>query len=416
MTSEQLARYEFKKALEELRKYRGTATQLVSLYVPPGTQVSDVANQIRNEVSQASNIKSKATNKNVTAALESILARLKQYRHFPEKGIVFLMGHVATSGGQTKMVQHVIQPPDPVASYVYRCDSNFFLEPLEGMLKEKESFGLVVVDRNEATIGWLKGNRVEVVKSFESLVPNKHRKGGQSQRRFERLTEEAAHEFFKKVAGICEQAFLNVPEFQGLIIGGPGPTKEFFLKEEVLHHELQKKVLETIDVGYTNEYGLKELVQNAHDLLAERGLMREKDLMQRFLREVRQEAGGLSSYGETHVRRMIALGCVDTLLLSEKLRRHRVVLRCTNTNCGSEETLTVNKPLDEFEEEIARCAACNNPRQIKEAVDIVEELSRIADAIGSKVEIVSTGSEEGELLMKAFGGVAAILRFNPGVG
>jgi len=183
-----IARYEFKRALEELRNIRGTATQLISLYIPPGTQIHEVMSQLRSEYGQASNIKSKATMKNVTGALESVMQTLKNFKDPGTNGIVIFVGHRAIGAERTKMSTFVIVPPTPITLYKYHCDSNFFLEPLEAMLKEHNNYGLVVLDRQEATLGFLRGQAIQVVTNMQSMVPNKHAKGGQSARRFERIT------------------------------------------------------------------------------------------------------------------------------------------------------------------------------------------------------------------------------------
>jgi peptide chain release factor subunit 1 (aeRF-1) len=58
---------------------------------------------------------------------------------------------------------------------------------------------------------------------------------------------------------------------------------------------------------------------------------------------------------------------------------------------------------------------CGSTLEITGRRDIVEELSEIAEASGTKVEMISTESEEGEQFFNAFGGIAAILRFRVGV-
>ena len=73
-------RYDFKRALEEIRDIHGRGTELVSVYVPPDKQISDVAGYLRGELSQSQNIKSKRTQKAVSGAIESILARLKYFK------------------------------------------------------------------------------------------------------------------------------------------------------------------------------------------------------------------------------------------------------------------------------------------------------------------------------------------------
>jgi peptide chain release factor subunit 1 len=304
-------------------------------------------------------------------------------------------------------VQFVLEPPEPITTFMYRCDSEFYTEKLWDMLEEKQTYGLLVIDRSESTIGILKGKRVMPVKNIQSQVPSKHGRGGQSALRFERLIEIAAHEFYKKTADIANEAFLAQPDLKGVLIGGPGPTKEFFMKEEYLHHELRKKIIDTFDTGYTDEYGLKELVEKAKDSLADLDLMREKALMQKLLEEIRKSDGGLASYGEDQVRHALALGAVDTLLLSEGLRKVRVTLKCPQ--CGWSGVVTVEKVED------AKCPTCPEATpNIEASADFVDSFYEDASKVGTKVELLSVDSEEGELLLKAFGGIAAILRYGIG--
>ena len=397
--------YEFKRKLEELESYKGRGTELITLYIPPDKNIADVANQLRSELSQASNIKSKQTRTNVLAGLEAILNRLKYFRKPPENGMVIISG-VVNINGKEKHITEIIEPPEPVPMYKYHCDSKFFLEPLKEMLKEKKLYGLIVIDRREATVGLLKGKRIEVLDYDTSMVPGKHRQGGQSSVRFERLREIAIHEFYKKVGEMANEALLPYKDkLVGILIGGPSPTKEEFYEGEYLHHELQNKVIGLFDVGYTDESGLYELVEKAKDVLEEVDLIREKKLMQRFLKEVAKD--GLAAYGEEEVRRYLELGAVDTLLLSEDLRYERVKYRCPK--CGKEKVITVR-------EGVERAPICEEDGVTMEEIerkDVVLELSELAESMGSKVEFLSTESEEGEMLYKAFGGIAAILRFKP---
>lgn len=397
--------YEFKRKLEELEKYRGRGTELITLYIPPDKNIADISNQLRSELSQASNIKSKQTRTNVQAGIEAILNRIKHFRKPPENGMVIISG-VVNINGKEKHITEIIEPPEPVPLYKYHCDSKFYLEPLKEMLVEKKLYGLIVIDRREATIGLLKGKRIEVLDWDTSMVPGKHRQGGQSSVRFERLREIAIHEFYKKVGEMANNSLLQYKEkLVGILIGGPSPTKEEFYQGEYLHYELQKKVLGLFDVGYTDESGLYELVEKAKDVLQEVDIVREKELMQRFLKEVARD--GFAAYGEEEVRRFIELGAVETLLLSEDLRYERVRYRCPK--CGKEVEMTVREGV----ERTPFCEQDNVNMEEVERRDVVLELSDYAESKGAKVEFLSTESEEGEMLYKAFGGIAAILRFKP---
>ena len=399
-----LQKYEFRRSLEEVRKLSGRGTELISLYVPPSKQISDVSNYLRSEYSQSSNIKSASTRKNVQGAISSILSRLKNFKQPPENGLVFFVGHRSIGADQTDMVQFVLEPPEPVPTFIYRCDSQFFTAPIEGMLETKEKYGLIVIDRSEATIGVLNGKRIVPIKNMQSLVPSKHGRGGQSARRFERLIEIAAHEYYKKVADVANEAFLSEKDVKGILVGGPGPTKEYFVKSEYLHYELQKKIIDTFDVGYTDEYGLKELVEKAREALKDLDLMREKDIMQHLFEEIRKPDGGLSVYGEDHVKNALLIGAVDILIISEDVRRVKLSLTCPA--CGAKKDAMAKDSTEDI-----KCDKCGAIMKVDEVDDLVGDLHKLAEANNTKVDFVSGESEEGGLLMKAFGGVAGILRF-----
>lgn len=43
--------------------------------------------------------------------------------------------------------------------------------------------------------------------------------------------------------------------------------------------------------------------------------------------------------------------------------------------------------------------------------DVIDDLVKMAEEVGSEVEIISTETEEGIQLLRAFGGIGAILRY-----
>jgi peptide chain release factor subunit 1 len=276
------------------------------------------------------------------------------------------------------------------------------------MLEEKKTFGLIVLDRREATIGVLRGKHIEPVKHLTSTVPGKQRKGGQSSHRFQQLRLIAIHDFYKRIGDSANDAFLSIDqkELEGILVGGPSPTKEEFVEGEFLHHELQRKVLDALDVSYTDESGLHELVEAAQDRLLDLELTQEKLVMRRFMKELVGDKG-LASYGEKEVRSNLLLGAVDILLLSEDLRRTRAKIVCTNKSCDFSESQTRSAASPPP----GNCLRCGTPLSIAGEEDIVSELSRMAEASGAKVRIISSEFEEGAQLHQAFGGIAAILRF-----
>ena len=229
---------ELKKLLKELKKIRGRHTELVSLYIPAGSNLPEIVNQVRSEQATAENIKSKQTRKHVVAALEKMLQYLKQFREVPKNGLVLFCGNVSPVEGKEDIRLWAIEPPEPLKVKIYWCDQEFVLEPLEEMVEEKETYGLIVLDGSEANIGVIKGKQIKLLRHIESNVPGKTSKGGWSQQRYQRIREQAIHDFLKKVGEKASQLLLEQKDLKGILIGGPGPLKEEFAEGDFLHYTL----------------------------------------------------------------------------------------------------------------------------------------------------------------------------------
>ncbi|WP_226011041.1 peptide chain release factor aRF-1 [Halomicrobium salinisoli] len=405
-------KYEFKKVIEDLKDYEGSGTQLVSIYVPEDKQISDVVAHVTQEHSEASNIKSKQTRTNVQDALTSIKDRLRYFDTYPpDNGLVLFSGAVDAGGGQTDMITEVLEsPPQSIESFRYHCDSHFLTEPLEEMLADKGLFGLIVLDRREANVGWLRGKRVEPVKSASSLVPGKQRKGGQSAQRFARLRLEAIDNFYQEVAGMANDLFVaERHELDGILVGGPSPTKDEFLDGDYLHHELQDTVIGKFDVAYTDESGLYDLVDAASDVLAEHEMLEDKRAMEEFFEQLHD--GEKATYGFEPTRENLMMGAVDRLLISEDLRQDVVTYTCEN---GHDERELLDQREDTPEHTCDRCGDTVSA-EAGEREDAIDHLMEIADQRGTETLFISTDFEKGDQLLSAFGGVAGLLRYSTGV-
>lgn len=404
--------YELKKKVEELKKIRGLGTELVSLYIPAGYDINKVMQQLREEYGTAQNIKSKTTRKNVLGALERAMQHLKLYKQTPETGLALFVGNVSEQEGVSDIRVFAIIPPEPLNIRLYRCDQTFVTEPLEEMLRVKDAYGLITVEKNEATIGLLRGKKIEVIEELTSNVPGKTRAGGQSARRYERIREQETHEFMKRIGEHATKVFLPLlekGELKGIIIGGPGPTKEEFVEDDYLHHELRKKIIGVVDISYHGEYGLRELVEKASDILKEHEAVKERKLVQEFFRHLVKDTG-LITYGEKEVRKALELGAVDVLLISEGYDRVRVRAKCNH--CGWEElrTMTENE-YEIYKKNLKTCPKCGSQNISFEKWDVAEELIKMAEESGADVEVISLDTEEGQQFYRAFGGLGAILRY-----
>jgi stalled ribosome rescue protein Dom34 len=114
------------------------------------------------------------------------------------------------------------------------------------------------------------------------------------------------------------------------------------------------------DTGYTGESGLEELLNRSQDILSEARVVKEKSICLRFLEALRTSSR-MVTYGWDDVIKVLKLGAVETVLLSEDLGK-RV------------------------------------------------EIEKMAKETNTKVEIISRHTREGEQIWQ-LGGIAAILRY-----
>lgn len=352
---------ELRAFINVLKKFRGYATTLITLYINSERPIPDVLGLLRSEWSTASNIKDKTTRTHVQDTLERIINNLKGEAKAPENGMAVFAGFHMVSQGNYEWVYYVVVPPQPINTFKYICDTAFHTELLEDQLHASAVYGILVVERGEAVIALLKGGQWEVVKTVEFYVPNKHHAGGQSANRFKRQTEHLAETFYKLLAEEANRIFLQLPTLKGIIVAGPGPTKEDFLEEGGLDYRLKDKVLAVVPACCANEYGVMEAIRNAQEQLKESEYVRAKEVMDRLMYYAVKKSEYLV-YGKEQTMKALDMGVAELVVVAEEL--------------GEDEVLSVIMKAEEKD---------------------------------VKVEVVPRGVEESKTLLQAFGGYAAIL-------
>ncbi|MCW4048480.1 MAG: peptide chain release factor aRF-1 [Candidatus Bathyarchaeota archaeon] len=408
-----LDRFRFQRMLENLERLEGRGTELVTVYIPPSKKIHEVMTDLKNEYGTAVNIKAKTTKKNVQNALTKAMERLKLFKEVPETGLAIFAGTIASDQlGVGEMQTFVIIPPEPISIYYYRCMHHFMLDPLFNILEHEDTYGILVIDAKDATFAILKGQRADIVKDMSSGVAGKTRAGGQSSRRYERLRNMHLQEFYNRVGNNLTEIFLNMENLMGILVGGPGHTKEEFLRGNYLHHELKDKILTTVDTGYTGHEGVKELVNRSKSFLEKVRHMQERKIMQEFLQHLGED-DGLATYGEQEVIKVLKNMNIYTILISASIRRWYVKLVCRSCDFSEYQIVDMDE-WEAFEEKLGnmKCLKCGNSSyEVEEKEDFIEVLVKLSDAADARMEIISTHTEEGEMLLRSFGGLAAITKY-----
>ncbi len=409
--------YKIRKALDYLSRIQGHGTELISVYIPKSKQLHDVINDLRVEQGTAGNIKSDFTRTHVTDSLGKVITRLKLYKRTPERGLVIFCGALPPDGGGPIGSETVkafeIDPPKELKTFLYRCDDHFHTDILKGMLKDDNLIGFLAIDAKDAGWGLLHGDSIEVLSSTGSGVAGKHRQGGQSAKRFEKLREMELSYYYNRVAKITKEFFIDIYKIKGLIVSGPGPTKEDFIKGGYLEYRLQDMIIATQDTSYSGSEGVRESFEKASSILADFRMVEEKMLVERLFKEINSNTG-LGAYGLEEIVGLLKRNIADTIIVTDDAEMSYLASKCNRCQNAAEEMLERSKTIGRKAEILAApCALCNSADIQVTVQDIVDYLLLLSAKTGTRVEIVSGKAEHG-MMLASLGKFGALLRYNPG--
>jgi len=257
-------------------------------------------------------------------------------------------------------------------------DTSPYIRPVVEMMEDYEDIGLILIDTHRAKVFLLCENKLVPEKKIAWDILRKHKKGGWSQARFQRIRREEIKRFMKEVALYCEKVFKDVDK---IILAGPGNGKYTFL--ETIPKSLKKKIIEILDIDFDeNERKLIEIMQ---DIEKEK----KKEEGEMLINHIRSEIlkGEMAVYGVKEVLEKAMEGLLEIILIDKNLR-------VAGWICEKCQVVGVGKKKN--------CPYCNRATS---EVDAIEEIIEFCERFDGKVIFVDN-EELGEI-----GGIAALLRY-----
>ena len=411
--------YKIRKTLDELTQQEGHGTELITVYIPKNKQLHEVINNLREEQGTADNIKSDLTRTHVVDSLSKVVQRLKLYKKTPERGLVIFCGALPREGGGppgSEVVKaYEIDPPKDLTTFLYRCDDHFHVDILKDMLKDDNMIGILAIDAKDAGWGLLHGDKIEVLKETGSGVAGKHRQGGQSAKRFQKLREMELQYYFNRVAHITREYFIDIYKVKGLIVSGPGPTKEDFIKNEYLEYRLQNNIISTIDASYSGSEGIREAFSKSSEILSNFRMVEEKKIIEKLFQHINSNTG-LGSYGLKEVIEMLKNNIAEMVIITDDTELYRIEIKCKRCQSITEDIVerqTMIRRRTDLQN--SPCASCKSTDNESSQQDIVDYIALLASQTGTKVEVISGKTEHG-VMLSSLGKIGAVLRYNPNHG
>jgi len=138
--------------------------------------------------------------------IQKILAEI----NFLHNGLIVFLGNLKAT---------VLVPPLPIMTS--ESFHGFKSQPILEFFQTRPTFAVVLIRLGNYAVGVIKGHKLVSSKTGSRLVKNRHKKGGSSQRRFERGRERQIRELFDKVCIISKTIFLPYEdEIDYIFFGG----------------------------------------------------------------------------------------------------------------------------------------------------------------------------------------------------
>jgi len=379
------------------------------LIIPPKDQIARVQKMLANELSTASNIKSRVMRLSVLSAITSVRERLKRYNKVPPNGLVIYCGTVMTEDGKERKVSIPFEPFKPINTSLYLCDNKFHVEPLAELLESDATFGFIVVDGHGCLYGTLSGSTRTTLQKFTVELPKKHGRGGQSSVRFARLRVEKRHNYVRKCAELATQHFISNDRanVEGLVLAGSASFKTDLQNSDLLDQRLKAVVIKVVDTSYGGENGFGQAIELSKEALANVKFVRERKLLLDFMQEIAKNTNKYC-FGFRDTIRAMEMGALETCIVWENLEMLRVELK----NPTTEETKEMYMLPKEMEDsEFLKDKNTGLLWEVVEQEEFLEWLASKYKSYGCKLEFVTDGSQEGAQFVKGFGGIGGFLRY-----
>jgi peptide chain release factor subunit 1 len=413
-TSNSVKQHKLRKLISYLSNQHGRGKEFLSLYIPQGSAIDGIVANLKGELDSAETKYENDRNirNHVQDAFRNVIQYLKIQKEIPQNGLAVFAGTFNEESKESNIEEN--NPPEPITSYICKVDDQFHLEPLRDMLRNQKVVGLLAVDSKEASFGVLNGERFEFIENITSGIHGKSGKGGSSQRRYERERDMAVTQFFHRVAEHAARAFLKDHEVAALLVGGPGTTKEDFLKGGFLHYELENALLNTVDTQSAGREAVKEVLDKSCEALKNMCTPEERMIVQRLLASIAKD-DDLAIYGLDVVLAALKKGEAEVALVADNVDVTQIVAVCKK--CGLSKAKTASKETKiqtEQEMKSIPCERCNAVDYVIEEKDIIDVLEDEASRTNARVEVISSESEE-KAKLTALRGFAALLRYKPNV-
>lgn len=226
-------------------------------------------------------------------------------------------------------------PLRPLQSRVYYCDKRFHTDALWEQLISDSEYLYVIMSGHALDLYVLTGKSHRRIYHKDVDLPNKHNKGGQSQKRFSRLHDEKVANYVTMALEVVQNQ-MKAGAYAGYILAGPASLKSQLANRLTSHrHDTDAPLLATVDISYDGDAGFREACTMTAHLIQNQALQEETEHLQRFFDRIAHPTSHLSEvcYGRVEVESALGCNLVSTLLWHDTAITRELRDQCTSLEC-----------------------------------------------------------------------------------
>lgn len=261
-------------------------------------------------------------------------------------------------------------------------DTSPYIRPLARLRDEYESYGLILLDNNQAKLYTVSSGVIKDSKKCSAEIMNRHKKGGMSQMRFQRLRKGAIDSFFKEVVEEFQKLYRKEEEITKIIIAGPGAAKVRL--KNFLPKQMRVQVLDVVDADIDIEES--KLIRATMKKVMADERRRSIETVTKLRTEVLKDECAVHGIRDT--LKAVRNGQAELLIVTKNLKIRGWI--CENCQCVRVGIKNV-------------CPYCNEKTS---EVDVIEEIIEFAERTNTPIEFVRSNE-----ILNELGGVGALLRY-----
>lgn len=260
-------------------------------------------------------------------------------------------------------------------------DSSPYVIHLIQTLEDWETYIILLIDSTHAVTYIAEGEEITLEDEREKDIIGKHRKGGMSQRRFQRKREISIGHFFKDISEHLSKIIYDRKIKRIVIAGPPGPKERFI---QYLPKDVRSRIIGVISESM--KISSEELLHNADKVFEKAEANEEKEFDEMFKKEVMR--GHHASYDLNEIINASINGRIEILFLE----KDKIIRGWKCEKCGIFDYGVKNK-----------CPTCHHETL---TVNLIEEIVEEVVKHRGDVEFLSMPE-----FLRSVGGIGAILRY-----